>query len=127
MEAERNIFGIIDGMPVVHLEGHVSQHFVVGSMRFGYMHSKECTNEEFIKACEARGWQCMMMNNACCIHGKHHQVVIAPKGRVFIDGEPYSIQDQINKQRAEDERIPAERRAVISQETKIPHIFPKEC
>ncbi len=98
-EAERNILVIIRGIPSVHLKGHVSRHFIIGGMRYEYTTgTQECSEEEFIAACESKGWKCMIENNIIYIQGKHHKVFIEPEGMVFIDGYPYSIEDQIYEQ-----------------------------
>lgn len=124
-EAERNIFGVIKDIndrecPCVHIKGHVSQHFIIGSMKFMYTNSREVSESEFIEACEKRGWECMIKNGSACIHGKNHQVVIAPNGNIYIDGVLRSITDQNREEREARAKAQNPENFVSPADFKIP-------
>lgn len=96
-EADKNIFCVINGLPLVHLKGHLSMHFDPYKMRFVYLSLKEVPVSEFIAACEAKGMLCDITNNEITIKKEGTQIVISPEGKVYINDIPFSIDEQIKQ------------------------------
>ena len=100
MSAEKNIYGkLSDNILCVQLFDHESLGFIIGCMRFEYIHPTELSEYDFRAACEGTGWGCVIDGENCHISGKHHLVDIMANGDVFIDGNLYTIEDQIKRDR----------------------------
>lgn len=96
MQAKENIYGYLlttggEKIPVVHLKGHESLHFRIGSMAYDYMHSTEISEEEFMALCRERNWVCDIFHHAAYIRGNHHQVYITADGKVQVDGKDFPV------------------------------------
>ena len=102
MSAERNIFSKFQNNTLyIQLKDHESLSFVIGCMSFEYLCPSEISEAEFQAICEEKGWGCVIENGNCHIAGKHHHVDVMANGDVFVDGNIYTVEDQIKRDREE--------------------------
>ncbi len=100
--ANKNAFATINGYLFVHLCGHVSQHFEIVKKRYGYWNTVKCSEEEFIEACQKQGVQCKIVDNHICVWNDTEKIEISADGNVSINGEPFTIEMQIENDRKEN-------------------------
>ena len=99
MKAERNMFAVVNGMPCVHIKGHVSKHFNVARITYMYINTKECSEAEFKACCEKHGWMCKIDKGDIFIQGTNYgytnRIWITADGDVFVDDKHFTNEPTI--------------------------------